>query len=146
MTSLQKLLLKVSAALWLVWGLLHLAHGFVVSFHDLSAAGQSIANAAATPTMSDDRYLALTGLFQQHGWNRIVFGIAAVVGAFYLWNGNRTAIGITAVFGGLTELGFFFLEKIPGYDNFVPSYTMLFVAAAAIVLSAWVGLGLRRSE
>ncbi|MEM6581850.1 MAG: hypothetical protein AAF699_11280 [Pseudomonadota bacterium] len=146
MTSLQKLLLKASAALWLVWGLLHLAHGLVVAFHDLSAAGQSIANAAATPTMSDDQYLALTGLFQQHGWNRIVFGMAAIVGAFYLWNGNRTAIWITAVFGGLTELGFFFLNTIPGYDNFVPSYTMLVVAAAAIILSVWAGLGMRKTE
>ncbi|MEM8561631.1 MAG: hypothetical protein AAGF57_05320 [Pseudomonadota bacterium] len=145
MTSSQKLLLKISAGLWLVWGLLHVAHGLVVAFHDLVAAGQSIADATATPTMSDDYYLALTGLFQQHGWNRILFGIAAIVSAFYLWNGSRSAIWITAFFGGLTELGFFFLNTIPGYNSFVPAYTMLIVAATAIVLSVWVGLGQRNT-
>ncbi|MEM8659892.1 MAG: hypothetical protein AAGF35_03305 [Pseudomonadota bacterium] len=146
MTSPQTLLLKISAAIWLVWGLLHLGHGLIVLFADLSVAGQAIAEAAATPTMSDDYYVAMTGLFQQHGWNRVVFGIAAIVSAFYLWNGNRSAIWITAGFGGLTELGFFFLNTIPGYNNFAPSYTMLLLAAAAIVLSVWAGLGLRETQ
>lgn len=146
MTRTQTTLLRISAVLWIVWGLVHMLAGTIVLTGDATAGVQAIADAVPPETLAMDYPPAVGGILNQHGWNLGWFGAATFIGAFFIWRGNATAIWVTATIGGLADLGYLLFVDIPGYVNFVPGTVMTIVSGTAIVLSFWVWLGARQRE
>lgn len=142
-TGLQGTLLKVAAGLWVIWGLVHLFAGVVVLTSDASGGFQAIADAVDPETLTMDYPGAVGGILNQHGWNLGWFGIATIIGAFFIWRGNLTAIWVTGMVGGLADLGYLFFVDLPGYVHFFPGTVMTIVSGSAILLSFSVWLKTR---
>ena len=140
MSDIQKSALKVAAVLWIIWGLVHTLAGVMVLISDASGGFSAIADAIDPATLTADYAPAVGGILNQHGWNLGWFGIATIVGAFFVWRGNLTAIWVTGMIGGLADLGYLLFVDFPGYVNFFPGTVMTFISGTAIVLSFWVWL------
>lgn len=145
MTDIQKLLLKVAAVLWIVWGLVHAFAGVMVLASDATGGFQAIADAVEPAALEAEYHPAVGGVLNQHGWNLGWFGIATIVGAFLIWRQNITAIWVTGMIGGLADVGYLLFVDFPGYVNFVPGTIMTFISASAVALSFWVWLSTRRT-
>lgn len=133
------ILLKISAVLWIVWGLVHmLAGGMTISAllgGDITAAVSGIADAVDPAVLQVDYPDAVGGLLGQHGFNLFWIGAVTLISAFFIWRGNANSIFLAAITGGLTDIGYFLFMDLGGYANFVPGTVMTIVSAAAIVLS-----------
>ena len=140
MTSTKGNLLKVSAVLWVIWGLVHALAGFIVLSSDASGGFSAIADAVDPATLTMDYAPAVGGILNQHGWNLGWAGLATVIGAVFIWRQNLTAIWVTGMVGGMFDLGYLFFVDLPGYVHFFPGTLMTLVSATAIVLSFSVWL------
>lgn len=127
--------LKVSAILWLIWGLVHALAGGIVISSDATGGFQAIADAVDSSTLVNDYHAAVGSILNQHGWNLLWGGIVTIIGGVLVWKGNRTAIWVTAMVGGLLDLGYLIFVDVPGYVNFMPGTVMTIVSGTAIVLS-----------
>lgn len=136
----SSLLLKISAVLWVIWGLVHTLAGVIVLTSDAAGGFAAIADAVPADVFVLTYPDAVGGVLNQHGWNLGWFGIATIIGGILVWRGNMTAIWVTAMVGGLADLGYLLFVDFPGYVNFVPGTIMTFVSGTAIVLSflVWV--------
>ena len=143
MNSIQSASLKLSAVLWVIWGLVHIFAGVLVLSSDAAAGFSAIADAVSPDTLQHDYALAVGGILNQHGWNLAWFGLATAVGAILIWRRNMTAIWVTGMVGGLADLGYLLFVDLPGYVNFVPGTVMTLVSGSAIALSFWVWLSSR---
>ncbi|MEO1732689.1 MAG: hypothetical protein AAFR45_03535 [Pseudomonadota bacterium] len=143
MTSYRTTLLKIAAALWVIWGLVHILAGVIVLSSDATGAIQAIADGVDPATLVGDYPAALNGILNQHGWNLLWFGVATLVGAIFIWRGTLTAIWVTALVGGMADIGYFVFVDLPGFVNFVPGTIMTVVSASAILLSFWAWLAPR---
>ena len=142
----EGLLLKISAVLWLVWGLVHAAAGILIVADETAAKVQAIAD-RVDPALLDIAYPAAVGaILDQHGFNLLWFGIVTMTGAWFIWRRSVTAIVGTALVGGLADVGYFVFVDLAGYANFVPGTVMTIVSASAIVLSFYAWSRLPRSE
>ncbi|MEM6514300.1 MAG: hypothetical protein AAF660_14920 [Pseudomonadota bacterium] len=130
--------LRLSAVLWVIWGLVHALAGFIVLSSDASGGFQAIADAVDPELLAADYHEAVGGILNQHGWNLGWFGLATIVGGVYIWLANRTAIWVTALIGGMADLGYLLFVDLPGYVNFFPGTVMTLVSGSAIALSFWV--------
>lgn len=128
-------LLKIAAILWLVWGLVHTLAGVIVMSNDVDLAVQAIADGVVIDQASYSYPDAAGAIINQHGWNLAWFGIATIIGAFYIWKNHTTAIFVTAMVGGLADLGYFMFLDLGGFVNFVPGTVMTIVSSLAIILS-----------
>lgn len=144
-SNMQSLALKIAAFLWVIWGLVHAFAGVVVLSSDAAGGFQAIADAVAPELLDMDYPAAVGGILNQHGWNLGWFGIATIIGAYFIWRGNMTAIWVTGMIGGLADLGYLFFVDFPGYVNFFPGTIMTFVSGTAILLSFWVWWSTRRA-
>lgn len=140
MTSTQALTLRVSAVLWVIWGLVHMLAGVIVLTSDAVGGFAAIADAVEPATLQADYAPAVGGVLNQHGWNLGWFGLATILGGVMIWRQNMTAIWVTAMVGGLADLGYLLYMDMPGYVNFFPGTVMTFVSGSAIVLSFAVWL------
>lgn len=140
MSRTQALSLKVSAVLWVVWGLVHAFAGLMVLSSDATGGFQAIADAVAPEALVAEYHAAVGGVLNQHGWNLGWFGIATIIGAVLIWRQNMTAIWVTGMIGGLADLGYLLFVDFPGYVNFFPGTVMTFISGSAIALSFWVWL------
>jgi len=131
-------LLKVSAVLWVIWGIVHTLAGIIVLSSDASGGFVAISDAVPPEALAMDYHGAVAGILNQHGWNLAWFGIATVIGGVFIWRGNMTSIWVTAMVGGMADLGYFFFLDLPGYVHFIPGTLMTLVSASAILLSFWV--------
>ncbi|MEM1362675.1 MAG: hypothetical protein AAGF94_13315 [Pseudomonadota bacterium] len=131
----QSLLLKISAVLWVIWGLVHTFAGVMVLVSDATGGVQAIADAIPPEELVLDYPAAAGGILNQHGWNLAWFGIATIIGAVFIWRGNLTAIWVTGMVGGLADLGYLLFVDFPGYVNFFPGTVMTFISGGAIILS-----------
>jgi hypothetical protein len=129
------LLLKLSAILWVIWGIVHTFAGIIVMSSDTMTAVQAVADGVANSLLVYDYPDAAGAIINQHGWNLAWFGIATIIGAIYIWRNSTTAIFVTAMVGGLADLGYFFFLDLGGYVNFVPGTVMTIFSSLAIVLS-----------
>ncbi len=143
---MQTNILRASAVLWVIWGLVHALAGGIVLSADATGGFQAIADAVDPEMLVADYHSAVGGILNQHGWNLLWFGVATVIGAAFIWRGNLTAIWVTGMIGGLADLGYLLFVDFPGYVNFVPGTVMTFVSGTAIVLSFSVWLRARRSQ
>lgn len=146
MTNAQKLALKAAAILWIVWGLVHTLAGVIVLTSDASGGFQAIADAVDPELLQANYHAAVGGILNQHGWNLGWFGIATIIGGLLIWRRSTTAIWVTGMVGGLADVGYLLFVDFPGHVNFVPGTIMTFISAAAVVLSFWVWLNVRRGS
>mgnify|MGYP001311148560 CR=1 FL=1 len=143
-------LLKLSAVLWGVWGLVHILAGVLtikgILTGDISAAVAGIADAVDPVSVKMDYPEAAGALIGQHGFNLFWIGIVTFVSAFYIWRGNKNAIFLAAITGGLADLGYFFFMDLGGFVNFVPGTVMTIVSLLAIILSVTAYFKSKRSD
>ncbi|MEM8592149.1 MAG: hypothetical protein AAGF13_06440 [Pseudomonadota bacterium] len=140
MGTTKATLLKIAAVLWVIWGLVHTFAGIMVLSGDATAGFQAIADAVEPALLEAEYHEAVGGVLNQHAWNLGWFGIATIIGAFFIWRGNLTAIWVTGMVGGLADLGYLLFVDFPGYVNFFPGTVMTFISGTAVVLSFYVWL------
>ncbi|MDB4448278.1 hypothetical protein N9119_03490 [Roseivirga sp.] len=143
------ILFKVSAILWIIWGLVHILAGvFTVNFilsGDITSSIAGIADAVAPETLQLDYPDAAGAVIGQHGFNLLWIGIVTFVSAFFIWKGNKNAIFLAAITGGLADLGYFMFLDLGGYVNFIPGSLMTFVSGSAIILSFYAYFKTKKS-
>ncbi len=143
-------LLKLSAVLWVVWGLVHILAGVLtmkgILTGDISAAVAGIADAVDPVSVKMGYPEAVGALIGQHGFNLFWIGIVTFVSAFYIWRGNTNAIFLAAITGGLADLGYFLFMDLGGFVNFVPGTVMTIVSSLAIILSVIAYFKSKRSN
>ena len=132
-------LLKVSAVLWIVWGLVHVLAGVMtmkgILTDDISSSIIGIADAVDPTTLTMDYPKAAGAVIGQHGFNLFWIGIVTFISAFYIWKGNKHAIFLAAITGGLADLGYFLFMDLGGYVKFMPGTLMTIVSSLAIITS-----------
>ena len=138
MTDTQKIALKTSTILWVIWGLVHLFAGIMTIFSDASGGFQGIADAVDPAALEAEYHPAVAGVLNQHGWNLGWIGLATIIGAAFIWRGNLTAIWVTGMVGGLADVGYLLFVDFPGFVNFFPGTLMTFISGTAVLLSFWV--------
>jgi hypothetical protein len=130
---------KISAVLWVIWGLVHIFAGIMtmkgILTDDISASIAGIADAVDPSLLQVDYPKAVGAIIGQHGFNLLWIGIVTLVSAFFIWKGNGNAIFLAAITGGLADVGYFFFMDLGGYVNFVPGTVMTLISASAIILS-----------
>jgi len=130
---------KISAVLWVIWGLVHVLAGVMtmkgILTDDISASVTGIADAVAPDSLTMDYPKAAGAIIGQHGFNLFWIGIVTFLCAFSVWKGNKNAIFLAALTGGLADLGYFLFMDLGGYVNFVPGTVMTIVSSLAIILS-----------
>ena len=146
MTTTQKNALRIAAALWLIWGLVHLGAGILSLSGSAQELVQNIADAVPPETLEVEYPDAAGAILDQHAWNLAWFGAVALIGAVFIWRQSRTAIWVTAMVGGLADLGYLLFLDLGGYVNFVPGTVMTIFSAPAILLSGWVWIATRETE
>jgi hypothetical protein len=138
----MKNLLKISAVLWIIWGLVHILAGVMtikgILTGDISASVTGIADAVDPNLLQMDYPKASGAIIGQHGFNLFWVGIVTFISAFFVWKGNRNAIFLAAIVGGLADLGYFLFMDLGGFVNFVPGTVMTIVSFLAIILSFYV--------
>lgn len=135
----MKTLFKISAILWIIWGLVHILAGVMtvkgIVTNDISASISGIADAVDPETLTMDYPKAAGAIIGQHGFNLLWIGLVTFISAIFVWKGNAKAIFLAAITGGLADLGYFLFMDLGGYVNFVPGSVMTIVSLSAIVLS-----------
>lgn len=138
MTNAHKTALKVSAVLWVVWGLVHMFAGVMTIAQDASGAVAGIADAVDPALIANDFHPAVGAVLNQHGFNLLWIGAFTVVGGIFIWKHSITAIIMTAIVGWVTDVGYFIFMDLGGFVNFVPGTVMTIVSTTAALLSLWV--------
>lgn len=132
-------LLKASAILWIIWGLVHVFAGIMVMkgplTGDISASVSGIADAIKPSLLKMDYPKAAGAVIGQHGFNLLWIGLVTLISAFFIWKGNKNAIFLAAICGGLADLGYFLFMDLGGYVNFMPGTVMTIVSSLAIITS-----------
>ncbi len=136
------LILKISAVLWLIWGIVHAFAGIMtISFimsGDIASAIGGIADAVEPASLLMEYPEAAGAILGQHGFNLLWFGIVTTIGAIFIWRKNRNAIFLNALVGGLADLGYFLFLDLGGYVHFVPGTVMTLISSLAIIMSLYV--------
>ena len=131
--------LKISAVLWIIWGLVHMFAGIITIYKiligDTSAAISGIADGVDPAQIAMDYPAAAGAILAQHGHNLLWGGLVTLVCAFYIWGKNKNAIFLAALVGGLLDLGYFIYLDLGGFVNFFPGSLMTYISASAIILS-----------
>jgi hypothetical protein len=142
------ILFKVSAILWIVWGLVHILAGVMtmkgILTGDISSSVSGIADAIDPNKLQLDYPEASGAIIGQHGFNLFWIGIITCISAFFVWKGNRNAVFLAALVGGLADLGYFLFLDLGGFVNFVPGTVMTIVSASAITLSLYANYSNRK--
>jgi hypothetical protein len=138
----MKTLLKTSAVLWIVWGLVHIIAGILtmkgILTEDIPSSISGIADKVDPSLLQMEYPKALGAMIGQHGFNLLWIGIVTFIAAFYVWKGNKNAVFLAAIVGGLADLGYFIFMDLGGYVNFIVGGLMTYVSASAIILSFYV--------
>jgi len=128
-------LLKISAILWVIWGIVHALAGVLTISGDTASAVSGIAD-GVNPDLLAMKYPDAAGaIINQHGFNLLWVGIVTIIGGIFIWRSSVAAIFISALVGGLLDIGYFIFIDLGGYNNFVPGTVMTIISALAITLS-----------
>ena len=137
------MVLRVTAILWVIWGLVHAAAGGISLSGSTVEMLQGIA-AGVEPTSLVMEYPPAAGaVLDQHAWNLLWGGVVTIVGGVFIWRGSVTALWVTAMVGGLLDVGYFVFIDLGGYGTFVPGTLMTVFSGTASALSAWWYFGAR---
>ncbi|MEO1487357.1 MAG: hypothetical protein AAFU57_16545 [Bacteroidota bacterium] len=133
------LLFKVSAILWIIWGLVHVLAGVLtmkgILTDDISGAIAGIADAVDPSSLQMEYPKAAGAIIGQHGFNLLWIGLTTFICAFFIWKGNKNAIFLAAITGGLADLGYFLFMDLGGFVKFIPGTLMTIVSSLAILTS-----------
>lgn len=146
MTQRQNLTFKVTAALWVFWGLVHAFAGVMTISLETTSAISGIADAVDPAVLAGPYHEAAGALINQHGFNLLWIGLFTAVGGLFIWRGNATWLFFTAVVGGLTDVGYFVFIDLGGFANFAPGTVMTIISGTAIALSLWVWISSRNQS
>jgi len=134
-----KMLLKISAVLWFLWGLVHIAAGvFTTSFilgDDTAAAVSGIADKVDEATVAIAYPDAVSAIIGQHGFNLLWIGIVTAIAAVFIWKRQKNAIFFAALVGGLADIGYFLFLDLGGFVKFMPGTFMTIVSSLAVITS-----------
>jgi hypothetical protein len=137
--KMKSTLFKLSAVLWIIWGLVHILAGVMtmrgILTGDITSSVSGIADAVDSSTLQMDYSKASGAIIGQHGFNLFWIGIVTFISAFFVWKGNRNAVFLAALIGGLADLGYFLFMDLGGFVNFVPGTVMTIISASAIIFS-----------
>ncbi|MEM1453377.1 MAG: hypothetical protein AAF957_16760 [Planctomycetota bacterium] len=129
-------LLRLSAVLWIVWGLVHVFAGVItlvkISAGEDAKAIHGITSRVDLATLQIDYPPAAMAILSQHGFNLAWFGVVTFLCAFWVWRGQRLAVYLAALVGGLADLGYFLYIDLGGYAT-PPGPQMTYICAAAIL-------------
>ncbi|MEM1185904.1 MAG: hypothetical protein AAGI53_13000 [Planctomycetota bacterium] len=133
--SLARWLLRISAVLWVVWGLVHVFAG-VITLQKLltgntASAIQGIASKVPIEELATDYHPAEDALLSQHGLNLAWFGLVTTIAAPFVWRGRRAMIYTAVLVGGCADLAYFIFIDLGGFAN-PPGPQMTWICAAAI--------------
>ncbi len=128
-------LLKISAILWVIWGLVHALAGILTISGDTTSAVSGIADGVAPALLAMDYPDAVGAIINQHGFNLLWAGVVTIIGGIFIWRKSVAAIFISALVGGLLDIGYFIFIDLGGYNKFVPGTMMTIISAAAVVFS-----------
>lgn len=135
----MKKLLKISAILWIIWGLVHILAGVMtmkgILTNDITSSIVGIADAVDPKSLQMDYPIAAGAVIGQHGFNLFWAGLVTFISAFFIWKGNKNAIFLAAITGGLADLGYFLFMDLGGFVNFMPGTVMTIVSSLAIITS-----------
>ncbi|MEM7472575.1 MAG: hypothetical protein AAF340_14595 [Pseudomonadota bacterium] len=146
MSSRTTLLLKISAVLWVIWGLVHMFAGIMTISQDAGAAVAGIADAVDPSLLAGEYHPAVGAVLNQHGFNLLWIGAFTVVGGVMIWRHSVVFIFMTAVVGWITDVGYFVFMDLGGFVHFVPGTVMTIISSAAVILSFWAYFsGMRRA-
>ncbi|MEM7770548.1 MAG: hypothetical protein AAF327_08560 [Cyanobacteria bacterium P01_A01_bin.37] len=128
-------LLKISAILWVIWGLVHALAGILTISGDTAIAASGIADAVDPATLAMDYPYAVGAIINQHGFNLLWAGVVTIIGGIFIWRKSVAAIFVTALVGGLLDLGYLIFIDLGGYNKFFPGTVMTIISALAVILS-----------
>ncbi len=135
-------LLRVSAVLWVVWGLVHAFAGIITISRDTTEAVQGIADGVEPATLELDYPDAAGAIINQHGFNLLWIGLVTLICAWFIWRRSLLAVFLAALVGGLADIGYFLFMDLGGHVNFFPGTLMTIFSATAIITSfaaAYIG-------
>ena len=135
---MNDLLLKISAVLWVIWGLVHFGAGVISIAGTAVSTVQGIAAGVPPESLVMDYPDAVAAILNQHGWNLLWAGAITIVGGVLIWRRSATAIWLTALVGGLFDIGYFVFIDLGGYGTFFPGTLMTIFSATAIILTMYV--------
>lgn len=130
--------LKISAILWVIWGVVHALAGILTISGDTASATMAIADGVDPAVLAIAYPDAVSAIINQHGFNLLWGGVVTIVGGVFIWRQNVAAIFISALVGGLLDVGYFIFIDLGGYNKFVPGTVMTIISATAIALSFYV--------
>ncbi len=130
---------RVSAVLWVIWGLVHVLAGVMTLSLPPSEAFAGIADAVDPALLALEYHPAVGAVLKQHGFNLGWIGLTTLVCVPYIWKGRAEAVFLAALVGGLADVGYFLFMDLGGHVHFLPGGLMTVVSGAAVVLSfgAW---------
>ena len=128
-------LLKISAILWVIWGVVHALAGVLTIYQETAGAIAGIADGVNPELLAMDYPDAAGAVVNQHGFNLLWGGMVTIVGGVFIWRNNVAAIFISALVGGLLDVGYFIFIDLGGFNKFVPGTVMTIISATAIALS-----------
>lgn len=131
------IVLKITAVLWVIWGLVHMFAGIMTVSLDTPQAVQGIADGVDPELLMGPFPDAVGGLVRQHGFNLLWIGLVTTVGGVFVWRGNATAVWLSALVGGLADVGYFLFIDLGGFNRFVPGTVMTLISGAAVILGFW---------
>ena len=133
--GVAKGLFRMSAVLWVIWGIVHIGAGVMTIVQPTAEAIVGIADAVDPKLISSVEYHGSVGaLLNQHGWNLAWIGLTTLLSAIPIWRGQRWAVYLAALVGGLADLGYFIFMDLGGYV-LLPGQLMTVVSGTAIILS-----------
>ncbi len=135
------IILKISAVLWVVWGIVHIMAGiflFPALFQgDTATAVHTITDKVNLATLQIEYPYSVTAILKQHAWNLLWAGIVTLIGGLFIWRRSKNAIFLCAIVGGLMDLGYFMFIDLAGLAK-PPGPQVTWVCAAAIITSFYV--------
>ena len=137
---------RVAAALWVIWGLVHILAGVFTLTLAPAAAFAGIADAVDPAALVMDYPDAVGAVLKQHGWNLGWIGLTTLVCAPFIWKGRAQAIFLAALVGGMADLGYFLFMDLGGFVRFAPGTVMTIFSASAIILSFWAHFANARAD
>lgn len=147
--KIYSVLLKTSAVLWIIWGLVHILAGMLtikgVLSNNMSTALIGIADGTDPAAIKMNYSAAATAVFGQHGFNLLWIGLITFISAFFVWKGNKNGIFLAAICGGLADLGYFLFLDLGGFVKFVPGTLMTIFSSLAILTSFYAFFKSRKS-
>lgn len=139
---------RLSAVLWAVWGLVHIAAGALtlnfIGSGQTAQAVHGIAAAVELASVTIDYPAAVSAILQQHGFNLLWIGVVTLGAAPFVWRRHAGAVYLAALTGGLTDAGYFLFIDLGGFA-LPPGPQMTWICAAAVI-SGFMALRLSHTK